>query len=289
LSCLGVVASAAFFASDCAAQTDPDELARRHFESGAAYFEQAEYDSALREFRKAYELSERPQILRNISIVEERLGHLDIAVAALDEYLSQSPDDVDVETVRIRRNNLQKRLVRQREEAATAGKAPPGGRPPKPGTPPPGPQPGAAPKKAAPVPTVTEPATAPPPTDDGQWHQSDAADEPDAGESAWNTAAYVGLGIAGLATGGAVVTGVLAQKEHEYLSNTCKPDCSATQTAKGEELALTSSLLTGGAVLVAGTALAILLWHDDAPAEDSVALRLGVSPAGGFASAGWRF
>ena len=35
------------------AQSSADDLARTHFDSGAAYLEQADYDSALREFRAA--------------------------------------------------------------------------------------------------------------------------------------------------------------------------------------------------------------------------------------------
>src|SRR5688572_9599921 len=80
------------------AQTDPDELARRHFESGAAYFEQAEYEAALREFEKAYELSRRPQILRNISVVQERMGDIAGAIVSLDHYLESAPNDPDIET-----------------------------------------------------------------------------------------------------------------------------------------------------------------------------------------------
>jgi tetratricopeptide (TPR) repeat protein len=106
------------FAIPAWSQADPDELARRHFESGAAYFEQAEYDSALREFRKSYELSKRPEILLNIATVHERLADLPAAILALEEYLKLQPDHDKATTTRLRRDNLQKRLDEQTPPAA---------------------------------------------------------------------------------------------------------------------------------------------------------------------------
>lgn len=101
------------FAIPAWSQANPDELARRHFESGAAYFEQAEYDSALREFRKSYELSSRPEILINIATVHERLADLRAAIQALDEFLQLRQDAEQAATIRLRRDNLQKRLNEQ--------------------------------------------------------------------------------------------------------------------------------------------------------------------------------
>jgi hypothetical protein len=53
------------------AQTD-DDAARRHFESGAEYLARSDYENALREFKAAYELSKRPELLLNIATVYER-------------------------------------------------------------------------------------------------------------------------------------------------------------------------------------------------------------------------
>ncbi|HEX2882176.1 MAG TPA: tetratricopeptide repeat protein [Polyangiaceae bacterium] len=126
-----VVALICSFAIPAWSQANPDELARRHFESGAAYFEQAEYDSALREFRKSYELSRRPEILINVATVQERLGDLASAIAALDEYLQVKSDPEQNASIRLRRDNLQKRLDEQ-TPPATAEPEPAAAPPPTP-------------------------------------------------------------------------------------------------------------------------------------------------------------
>lgn len=92
-----------------------DELGRRYFDSGAAYFAEAEYEDALAAFRKAYELSNRPEILLNIASVQERMGDLTEAIATLDEYLSKNADDPEIDTVKKRRENLAKRATRNAE------------------------------------------------------------------------------------------------------------------------------------------------------------------------------
>src|SRR5690242_2248315 len=58
------------------AQSTADDLAKSHFQSGAAYFEEGDYDNALKAFQKAYELSKRPEILLNIASVRERQSDL---------------------------------------------------------------------------------------------------------------------------------------------------------------------------------------------------------------------
>src|SRR6185503_20729921 len=78
-----------------------DELAHKHFESGAAYLEQSDYESALREFSKAHELSKRAEILLNVATVYERMNKLKDAVAALEQYLAEAPQGEHAETVRI--------------------------------------------------------------------------------------------------------------------------------------------------------------------------------------------
>src|SRR5688500_8872763 len=64
------------------AQTD-DERARMHFQAGNAYFQTGEYDAALREFQRSYELSARPALFYNMALVHERLGNLEQAIAHL--------------------------------------------------------------------------------------------------------------------------------------------------------------------------------------------------------------
>lgn len=246
---------------------EKDELARRHFESGAAYFAEAEYEEALKAFQKAYELSNRPQILLNVSVVQERLGNLRGAVSALDEYLTQNPTDPEIETIRLRRDNLAKRIEdqarRERETERTSPVEP------------------AAPEPPPGADATTRPTT--PPDDEAR------RDAPSSGAS--RAPAYVLLSIGGLAGIGALVTGWGAQSEYDDLEGSCGGACSADQTSTGEALALTSTVLTGVAVVAVGVGALLWLGADDEAKAQSSAPRLlvGAGQDGGYAEARWSF
>ncbi len=275
---LAAFAAAALLGADGLAQVDPDELARRHFESGAAYFEQAEYEGALKEFEKAYELSKRHQILRNISIVQERLGNLAGAVAALDEFLEHAPDDPAASTMRARRDNLRKRLEQQQAEDAKK-EAKRADEPEEPRS-----------KEAEPTRTrpVEEGRSGGLPPEETMLLE----DEPNL------VPAYVLLSVGGLAGAGALLTGVFAKLEHDELTTNCKPSCTDNEIATGESLALTSTILTGVSVVTLGAGL--IWWATADSGNESVArkpasttalpdVNLQVSPTAGFAEAKWSF
>lgn len=229
---------------------DKDELARRHFESGAAYFAEAEYEEALRAFRKAYELSNRPQILLNVAVVEERMGNLPGAVQALDEYLAKNPQDPEADTIRLRRNRLAQRITPATTEPPTPedqGKI----EPPPPPPPPPPPQ--------------REPNRVP---------------------------AYIAFSVGGLTGLGAALTGLGAKAEYDELESDCGGSCTDDQTSTGEALALTSSILTGVAVLSVGAGVVLWFLAEDASTETvarSPRVSVSAGPGGGYAQARWRF
>lgn len=100
------------------ADEDRDEQARTHFESGEAYFNRGDYESALREFRASLELSGRPLLYFNIYTVSERLGRLAEAAEALERFLASG-----AESDPRRRSDLQARLSRLRERARQGGPA----------------------------------------------------------------------------------------------------------------------------------------------------------------------
>src|SRR4051812_23650758 len=137
----------ALLSSSGHAQSTSDDLARRHFESGVAYLEESDYDNSLKAFEKAYELSKRPEILLNIATVHERKSDLPGAITALKSYLSAAPQGEHAETVKLRIQNLEKRV---QEQSASA--APPAGADTAP--PPPPPPNGAATKPPAPAPVA---------------------------------------------------------------------------------------------------------------------------------------
>jgi tetratricopeptide (TPR) repeat protein len=87
---------------------DDIEAAKAHYAAGSAYYEQANYADAVREFNEAYRLSRRTDLLYNIAICYERLDDYDNAIATLQKYLTDRPDAKDRVTIESRIANLQK-------------------------------------------------------------------------------------------------------------------------------------------------------------------------------------
>lgn len=251
-------------------QATPDDLARRHFESGAAYLEESDYANALQAFEKAFELSKRPAILINLATVQERMGDLKAAIAALDKYLELAPEGEHRGTVELRRANLQKRL-----DAGEGVVEPPPKEPPTPPKPAP-----IVPPKPAPKPGPRQ--DAPPPPEET------------------NIPAWILIGLGGLSAGGALATGLLAQGEYDDAKANCSPNCSDDATSTGRTLALTSTVLTGVAAVGLGVGLTLLLSDSSEPGASAASRRTPRAPAfpqvfvaggtsGGAVDARWRF
>jgi tetratricopeptide (TPR) repeat protein len=80
-------------ASNALAQGDVnDEEARSRFQSGRFAYDSGRFDEALRDFQRAYELSERPLILYNVGLAYERLDMLPEAIESFRGFLRQMPD-----------------------------------------------------------------------------------------------------------------------------------------------------------------------------------------------------
>lgn len=98
-----------------------DEQARLHFQVAAQYYQEADYESALREFQSAYRLSQRPQLLYNISLCQQQLGNLEEAVSTLERYLAEVPEVENRPLLEQRLANLRARRDRQRETGTDPG------------------------------------------------------------------------------------------------------------------------------------------------------------------------
>jgi tetratricopeptide (TPR) repeat protein len=85
-----------------------DENARAHFVSGRAYFDQARYEDAAREFEEAYRLSHRAELLENESRSFERALMFNEAIDALQRLLRDHPGQPDEQTYRERITNLER-------------------------------------------------------------------------------------------------------------------------------------------------------------------------------------
>jgi len=266
-SCLTAVALActvALLSSRSHAQSTSDDLARRHFESGVAYLEESDYDNSLKAFEKAYELSKRPEILLNIATVRERKGDLPGAIAALKSYLEAAPQGEHVDTVKLRIQNLEKRLQTQ----AAAAQPPPNAD----ATPvPPPPSSGAASK-----PPAAQPAPAP---------QAEPNRLP----------AFIALGVGGVLAGGSLVTGLIAKSKFDDAKNSCGSSttgCSDAQLSSSRTFAITSTVMSGAAVLGVGLGIALLLSTDgdgDGVGSSRPRLDVALGPKAAAASAAWSF
>ncbi len=64
--------------------------ARVHVQSGNAYFQVGDYEHALRELQKAYDLSRRPGLQYNIALCYDRLGQPGLAAQHLRRFLSDA-------------------------------------------------------------------------------------------------------------------------------------------------------------------------------------------------------
>jgi tetratricopeptide (TPR) repeat protein len=130
-----LVTAAVAYASPAAAQTSTqadEEAAKAHYLAGSAYYDQANYSDAVKEFNEAHRLSHRADLLYNISVCYERLGRWDDAIGALQQYLTERPDAPDRAVIDSRIANFQQR--RDAEKAQQQAATPPPPPPPPPVT-----------------------------------------------------------------------------------------------------------------------------------------------------------
>ncbi len=109
-------------AGACAQATDPappssdaagDEAeARASFDAGRVALEQGRPEEALLDFREAYRLSARPELLYNIGLVEDRLRHDRAALDAFRGYLDAVPEATNRASVEDRIHILEEEIAR---------------------------------------------------------------------------------------------------------------------------------------------------------------------------------
>jgi tetratricopeptide (TPR) repeat protein len=94
-----------------------EQRARAHFEVGSERFDAGDYPAAAAEFRAAYELSGRPELLFNLYIAHERLGDLGPAAEYLERYLDEGTPAERETALRTRLANLRERQQNEAQEA----------------------------------------------------------------------------------------------------------------------------------------------------------------------------
>lgn len=100
---------------DAPEATDAERL-RDLFARGQAAFDAGSYRSAVEAFEEAFELSNDPTLLFNISVCYDRLGEYGTALEYLDRYERLS-DEADADEVERRRASLELRAERAERDA----------------------------------------------------------------------------------------------------------------------------------------------------------------------------
>lgn len=101
--------------------------ARGHFQAGASYYEAGSYEDALREFQRAYDLSQRPQLFYNLSLCYQNLDDYENAIAFLRRYLDEVVEIPNRANLELRIQTFQARLdarAQESTESSTESPAP---------------------------------------------------------------------------------------------------------------------------------------------------------------------
>jgi tetratricopeptide (TPR) repeat protein len=94
------------------------------YQAGKAYYDDANYDSAITQFREAYKKDcTKHELLIIISRAYELKSNRAAAIDALEEYLKRAPSSPDAQQHRTRIENLRKQLAAQPPAAAAAAPA----------------------------------------------------------------------------------------------------------------------------------------------------------------------
>jgi len=91
-----------------------DAQARAAYQIAAAAFTEGQFERALTQFQRAYELSPRPQLLFNIGTTHDRLRHSEPALQAFERYLAAVPDAPNRASVLARLDALRADVERDR-------------------------------------------------------------------------------------------------------------------------------------------------------------------------------
>ncbi|HWZ91272.1 MAG TPA: hypothetical protein VNW92_20565 [Polyangiaceae bacterium] len=103
--------------------------------------------------------------------------------------------------------------------------------------------------------------------------------------------AFIALGIGGVALGGAAITGIIAYADYNDEKSACSPACTNSELTPGRTMALTSTILTGVAIVGVGLGVTLLFTSGPDPEQTGWAPRLHLAAASGKADADatWRF
>lgn len=265
----------ALLAAPAAAQPSEssDQIARAHFQAATGYFDTGDYESALREFERAYALTQYSQLLYNLYACHERLGQLQPAIARLEQYLAAAPEAANHAALEERLVNLRRRYEAQRSGASTTH-----------------------PSEDPPPTLMTHPETGEPMVvaDEPQTDVSDPDESESAGEGGGNGAAIAMFSVAGAGVVTFAVAGLMTRSEDRALARTCgrngPRDCTDAEVRGLRRRSITADVgLSLGVVSGVVGLVLLLVQGDDGPADRDVAVQADVRPGGASVTVGGRF
>ncbi|MCA9601343.1 MAG: tetratricopeptide repeat protein [Myxococcales bacterium] len=244
-------------APDASSARDPehDALAKQHYELGTKHYTAYRYEQALTEFLEAYQLSDRPALLLNISLCYEKLGDF----AHAKEYLGRYLDVADLTTEK--RTELEEKRDRLAERLELVGQQ---GRVVNVGP---------EVNKTQPGETQTQPATATSETQPTESHDESSS-------RLW-TWIVGGTAVAALGTGAVLL--ILAGSEYSDLEKKCGAvGCTDAQvdasSGPGMQTAGGVMLAVGGALAV--TSVILYFLEGDSGEESPPSTQVGIGPTG---------
>lgn len=98
-----------------------DEEARSVFRAGETAFNGARYADALAHFRRAHELSGRPELLYNIGVAADRLRRDEEALAAFEQFVAEVADHPRLRDAHARIEVLRAQIAGRPGDAAPSG------------------------------------------------------------------------------------------------------------------------------------------------------------------------
>ncbi len=258
-----------------------DAIARQHFQVGSNYYDAGDYDDALREFLRSYELSHRAQLFYNISLSYQQLGDLTNSISYLQRYLAEVTEVPNRANLELRLQNLRERDA---EARARTARAQTGATPPTQTTATPPTQTTATASTATngDGATATQPDMIPP----EHVTQPPAQQQSGGGVS---PVAIAGFAAAGVGVVGAAIFGILALSEDSSLSSGCgmTRTCTDAQTSSLKTYGLLFDVSVGVAIVgaVVGTVFLFVGGGESAPASSSAA-SLRLQPRAGATTLG---
>lgn len=261
LAALGSLGFCLFLLTPSAlAQSADDSAAQAHFTVAASYYDQGEYDSALREFQNAYALSHRAQLFYNFSLCYQQLGDLPHAIEYLERYLAEVTEVPNRTTLELRLENLRRRVAtgtesgaaaELRTETETTGTET------------------TEPEGTVTETSVTETSTE---TETGETETSEGTGtgtSPPPSDPGPNVGAIAGFSVAALGVVGVAIFGGLTLAENGSLSSGCGAtrSCSASQTSTLQTMALLTDISFG--VALAGAVVGTILLFVGGPSSGS--------------------